>query len=156
MTVSECGLRFEKARLVMLVCAQGESPKGRPRVANLECQGSLVEDSLTDTGFRAQVTWHLDFPRVTPLRMNGRHELTFAVTKAIDEYSAGYYAEVNSVVLIYPYIRQLVDEMTVRSLGHNIMVRPLDVPDFLRKYRESQRVQREHEQAKRDGEKDSQ
>ena len=138
MSVHEIGLRLTAIRLRLLMCAPGDVASGRHRVADLVCKGALVADSLEDTGFLSEVTWQVSFPKSTPVRINGRHELRFAVSRAIDEYSARYYAEVNSVVFAYPYVRQLVSDLSVKSLGTNILIRPLDVPAFLREREKGQ------------------
>ncbi len=132
-SVSECGLQLVKVRLVSVILGRGDDAGDPPVIATLNCVGVLAEGSLIETGFRALVTWSVDFPDGvrSPVSMSGKHELEFTVKEALSQASAEYYAEVNSVVLLYPYVRQLVDELTVKSLGRNVMIRPLDVPQFV-------------------------
>jgi len=56
--------------------------------------------------------------------------LDFTVTRPIAEDDAKYYAEINAVILVYPYLRQLIDDLSTKSLGRSIMIPPLDVPRF--------------------------
>ncbi len=131
--VSQCGLQLTKVRLVMLMCTPGESTVEVPPMADLNYEGKLVKSSLKETSFQAIVTWSLCFPEgvAAPVAISGRHELTFLLNKQISENDASYYAETNSVILVYPYLRQLIDDLSIKSLGRSIMILPLDVPQFV-------------------------
>jgi preprotein translocase subunit SecB len=135
-SVTQCGLELTEVRLLSLICSRHGGVSGNtPSTANLKCNGIYVPDSLTDTDFRALVSWSVDFPEGTksPIAISGQHALVFTVKDAINEITAEYYAKINSVILIYPYLRQLIDELSVKSLGRNIMIRPLDVPKFVQR-----------------------
>lgn len=138
-SVSECGLELTSVRLHLLICTVGESWESSLPGAEIECEGSLGEESLTAGGFQAEVKWALAFPAglPAPIVITGRHLLTFSTRKAIAPGDAEYYSQVNSVILAYPYLRQLVDSLSASALGRNVTVRPLDVPKFVR-----QRTQR--------------
>ena len=131
--VTSCGLELTEVRLFSLICIPGTISEDIPTTANLKREGDLVPGSLTATGFRASVSWSVEFPTDTtpPIKISGKHTLTFTVKKPISETAAKYYAEINSVILVYPYLRQLIDDLSVKSLGRNIMIRPLDVPKFV-------------------------
>lgn len=132
-SVSNCGLALKDVRLVSLVCSAVATQEGEPLVADLLCRGALVKGSVTATGFHASVSWALSFPDGSkqPISISGKHELIFSVKKAITPDDARYYSEVNSVILAYPYLRQLIDDLSTKSLGRNVMIPPLDVPRFV-------------------------
>lgn len=132
-SVSDCGLRLTKVRLLSLICTPGDM-RGDIPPATLKCQGELREGSLDENGFLSVVSWSLEFPKgaASPISISGRHELTFTVKEPIADSVAKYYSEINSVILVYPYIRQIIDELTVKCLGRNVMIRPLDVPKFVK------------------------
>lgn len=94
-----------------------------------ECKGELVDGSLSDEGFRARVSWSV---RAGRLAITGAHVLTFSVgMPSFAERDARYYSVINSVILAYPYIRQVIDDLSVKCLGGNLIVRTLDVPKFV-------------------------
>jgi len=96
----------------------------------MDCDASLVEGSLEKAeyrGFAATVRWSTKFPEEAPVKISGVHRLVFAVTRPINSDDAEYYSQINSVILLYPYLRQLVDELSAKSLGRSVMTRPLDV-----------------------------
>jgi hypothetical protein len=84
---------------------------------------------MAGEGFRATVSWSLDADGIT---ITGAYVLTFLIgALPFDEYDAKYYSQTNSVILVYPYIRQIIDDLSVKCLGRNLMVRTLDVPKFV-------------------------
>lgn len=122
-----------RVRLRSIVCAAGEVSDEKAIAGELAPEGELIEGSYSDVGFRALVSWSVEPPEGTrpPVTISGRHELTFTIKKPISASDAEYYAEINSVILVFPYIRQLVEDMSVRSLGRSVMIPPLDVPQFV-------------------------
>ncbi len=133
-SVDECGLKLTAVRLVLLICNANEAAGRPPASAELDRDATLVGKSVTPDGFKALVSWAVKFPEdIQTLTLSGQHELAFSVDRVISEAHARYYAEVNSVILAYPYIRQLVYDLSAKSLGQNVMIRPLDVPAFVRK-----------------------
>jgi hypothetical protein len=131
--VDEVGLRVASVRLPFLLCTAESGQGDKQRQAQIEFRddghGRLVSDSLVEDRFEAEVSWSVDGVDIT---VTGTHRLQFTVDKPIDEDDAHYYAEINAVILVYPYIRQIVDEMAVRAMGKNLLIRPLDVPEFMR------------------------
>ena len=84
---------------------------------------------MAEDGFQATVSWSSG-PGV--LTVTGAHVLTFSVgAPPFAEYDAKYYSEINSVILAYPYIRQIIDDLSVKCLGRNLMISTLDVPRFV-------------------------
>lgn len=132
-SVSKCGLELVSVRLRLLVVAPGDPHEDIPPTANITRQGLLVPDSHTPEGFRAAVSWALEYPEgvTPPITITGKHELVLSLKEAISPQDAEYYAEVNAVIFAFPYVRQLIDDLTAKSLGRNIMIRPLDVPQFV-------------------------
>lgn len=131
-TVTESGLRVVEIRLRSLVCVVGETTGALAPTLEVRSRGSLVPESTTPTGFKSMVSWSLEYPDGTPppISISGKHELTFTVEKQIRDADRDYYAEVNGVILVFPYLRQLIDDLTVKCLGRNILIAPLDVPRF--------------------------
>ena len=131
-SVSECALVLTSIQIRTLVCSCKEPHPERTLTGDVKPEGTLIPDSLTATGFRSLVVWRLAFPNEEqPLQLAGQYELTFTVSKPVQIATAEFYAEINSVILAYPYIRQLVDDLSVKSLGQNVRVPPLDVPKFV-------------------------
>jgi preprotein translocase subunit SecB len=87
------------------------------------------------------VTWTVKFTDVSdpPVSISGQHELAFTGDE-VDAFSARYYAELNSVILVYPYVRQLVDDLTSKALGYSVILRPLDVPARVAEYTDQRQV----------------
>jgi len=131
-SVSEAKLELVRVRLASLICtvlqANAEVPPPNQIVAPT-CRGELVDGSMAGEGFRATVSWSLDADGIT---ITGAYVLTFLIgALPFDEYDAKYYSQTNSVILVYPYIRQIIDDLSVKCLGRNLMVRTLDVPKFV-------------------------
>ena len=132
-SVTQCGLRLTSVRLMMVVCAPGDEGADVSAEAELQCEAALVEDSLREggLGFDATVNWSTKFSGAPPIKISGVHRLSFGVREAVDQDSVEYYSQINSVILLYPYLRQLVDDLSAKSLGCTIMTRPLDVVRFI-------------------------
>lgn len=134
-SVEECQLQLTRVRLVSLMCMRVANGGPAPKVADVKHTEALIPDTFGAHGFKAAVDWSLEFPEDSqkpPIIISGRYEVEFSVGKEIEKMTAHYYARTNSLVLAYPYIRQLVDELTASSLGQNIMTRPLDVPAWVK------------------------
>ena len=138
--VSECGLVLVRVRLSGVVCLPGAPGlEAIPGPARLECTGALVDESRSPAGFSAVVSWSVAFPAdLKPLTISGQHVLTFTLASPVSEETASYYAKVNSIVLAHPYIRQIVDDLSVKTLGQSIVVEILDVPKFICEYHTEQ------------------
>ena len=132
-SVAVCKLELKNVRLRRLVCMLGDAQETIPP-AKVECRGSLVEESLLESGFHADVTWTLDFhtDQSSPISIIGTHRLAFSVVRRITKEDAEYYSETNAAILVYPYIRQIVDDLTSKSLGRSIIIPPLDVPKWIK------------------------
>jgi len=134
-TVDGCGLQMSRLRLKFLFCSPGQGRLSDVELATVKASGRLVPNSHNEVGFLAAVTWSLVFEPEgiqPPIAISGEHEVQFGTTIPIDYNSAQYYADINSVILIYPYLRQLISDLAIRSLGQCLIVRPLDVPRFVR------------------------
>ena len=134
-SVTECKLQLVRVRLQMLFCATTDASVETPHRGEIDIRGELVQQSFSATGFRATVTWQLKLPDLatSPLNITGQHELAFTCD-GIDEPSARYYAEVNSVVLAHPYVRQTIDDVASKTLGRILIIPPLDVPKLVLAY----------------------
>ena len=117
-SVSDIGLELTNIRLRFLICIPGNEQQQIPP-ATVEHTGKLVADSLNPSGFIAEVTWNLAFPDKdnAPISITGKHYLTFSTSKPIDPSDAIYYSEINAVILAYPYLRQIIEELTTKCLG---------------------------------------
>ena len=142
--VSACALEMRRVKLVFLLCSPGEAEICDREIAYVEPKGRLLEDTFDETGFSASVDWSLKFPEgvAPPIVISGTHQVEFGVNSSVPYDTAKYYAETNSVVLLYPYLRQLISDLTVRGLGRSIMIRPLDVPKFIMKQQRERREER--------------
>lgn len=134
--VSECGLQLRAIHLVQLILARADISGGfELSEATIGHEAKLKPDSLSQNSFVATVNWSLSWKEnPAPLVMSGRHELLFSTEKNIRESDASYYSEVNSVILLFPYIRQIVEDVTLRSLGRGVLISPLDVPKHVADY----------------------
>ena len=136
--VTECGLELERVRLVRLICQPGPEPLlDEPSClrALLNPTAELAQECAFPTAaFEADVSWIVEFDAdPPPIRISGVHRLRFRATKKdLSEPAVDYYAQINSVILAYPYLRQLVDDICMRCLGQGIAINPLDVPSFVR------------------------
>ena len=131
-SVGKCGLVLNDVRLQMLMVTRGDPGVDVPSKADVKYEGKLVEESLGPRGFQSVVRWSLVCdPAPNPVAISGWHELSFSLEKAISEEDARYYAEINAVVLVYPYLRQLIEDLTAKSLGRSIMLKTLDVSSFV-------------------------
>ena len=121
---------LRRVRLLTVLCAPGDGDPDRPPPGSLNVSGTLKSND--ENGFLATVSWSLRFPERadSPITISGKHQLDFTVTRPIAEDDAKYYAEINAVILVYPYLRQLIDDLSTKSLGRSIMIPPLDVPRF--------------------------
>jgi len=128
-SVDKCHLRFVQLRLRYLACVPGDSMDVYPP-ALLKFEGHLLNQA--DCQFISEIKWSLQFPedQPAPISISGKHHAVFATDVPISKLDARYYAEVNAVILAFPYLRQLVDDLAVKSLGRNIMIPPLDVPKW--------------------------
>ena len=151
-TVEECGLKLSKLRLVSLICVSGARMEPLPAVASIDCEGKLVEETLGPDGFQAVIEWSVSFAEPkAPISITGKHELTFTVTSKIEQEAADYYSRTNGLILAYPYIRQIIDDLSVKSLGQGILVPLLDVPGWVKKVRQerAEETARREEEARR-------
>lgn len=132
-SVTECGLELKQVKLLFLFCVPGKESQNVP-AATVECTGQLLAESLGTDGFTAEVSWTLAFPdkETAPITISGKHQLVFSIDKPIMTSDATYYSEINAVVLVYPYIRQIIEDLTVKSLGRNVLIPALDVPKWVR------------------------
>ena len=132
-SVTQCGLALRDVRLAMLLCAPGEGRDTSVPGSVPNPQGRLVAGSLESNGFTAEVTWTLQFPKESspPVNITGKHDLTFSVQQPIGPTDAAYYAEVNAVILAFPYIRQVIQDLTAQAIGRAVIVPPLDVPKWV-------------------------
>ena len=139
-SVSECGLRLLEVRLRFLICTPGDEG-AESTVALAACEGTLKDSSITGSGFQSIVAWSLGFPDGVrpPIAVSGKHELIFGTSKPLSPEAASYFAKVNSVILAFPYVRHLIDFVSVNATGRNLMVLPLDVPSFVVRTREQWR-----------------
>lgn len=136
--VSDCRLGLTWVRLRFLICTTADGSSEMPHQAGVDIKGELVQSSLTPSGFAALITWSVRFLDVSmpPVSISGQHELAFS-GEGINDNTASYYAQVNSVILAYPYVRQVIDDLTMRTLGRGILIPPLDVPARVAQYRAS-------------------
>ncbi len=136
--VDDLKLELTRVRLKSLICslmASDADPSSPTQTISPKYSGELVEGSMDEDGFKATVSWSSG-PGV--LTVTGTHVLTFSVgTPPFDEFDAKYYSEINSVILAYPYIRQIIDDLSVKCLGRNLMIPTLDVPRFIRERRKA-------------------
>jgi hypothetical protein len=145
--VDELKLELTRVRLKSLLCSLMKSDADEPSPVETvvpTCRGELVEGSMAEDGFQAMVSWFLG-PGV--LNVTGAHVLTFSVgTPPFDESDAKYYSEINSVILAYPYIRQIIDDLSVKCLGRNLMIGTLDVPRFVQERTRALREASRHQE----------
>lgn len=127
--VTQCKLRFLELRLRFLACLPGQFTEELPP-ALLECEGKFHSQEALE--FTSEIKWSLKFPgeQPVPISISGQHHAKFITTKPISRLDARYYSEINAVILVFPYLRQLIDDLSVKSLGRNILVPPLDVLDW--------------------------
>ena len=142
--VDECELVLAQVRLGCVECAPaGQSTEPQSSVT-LECRGEL-EPKQEDNRFRATVSWAVPEGSL-PLVIHGKHVMIFEHNAKLNSISAEYYARINSVILAYPYIRQTVDDLVVKT-GQRLVVLPLDVPGFVRREQELWRRRASEESA---------
>jgi hypothetical protein len=136
--VDELKLELTRVRLKSLICTLMDSDVDAASPAQTILPtyvGELVEGSMAEDGFQARVSWS---SRSDVLTVTGSHVLTFSVgVPPFDESDARYYSEINSVILAYPYIRQIIDDLSVKCLGRNLMIPTLDVPRFVQERRKA-------------------
>jgi hypothetical protein len=121
----------------MLVCVPPSGENDMPSAASIKCEGELVSHTDDYSGFKATVSWRVEYKRgFRGPQIHGRHVLRFSVEKPITETDAQYYSCTNAVVLLYPYVRHLVDDLSLKYAGRSMLVPPLDVPEFLYSQRE--------------------
>ena len=138
-SVTKCGLILQTVRLVRLICQpcpKQLSPESPPLSAEVVLTAELFSNTPsafenTPSTFEADVLWNVDFGDDPPMRIDGVHRLSFSTTTMLEEPAVQYYAQINSAVLAYPYLRQLVDDICMRSLGQCTALKPLDVPKFV-------------------------
>jgi hypothetical protein len=130
-SVGAANLELRTIRLDSLICTlvSSNAEVYAAEIVKPDCKGELVGDSMDEDGFRARVSWSLGSGG---LAVTGAHILTFSVgTPPFEESDAKYYSEINSVILAYPYIRQIIEDLSVKCLGRNLMISTLDVPRFV-------------------------
>ena len=152
-SVTDCDLRLSaiKLKTLMLVRASGDplASEGKPPPAYVEPTGRLA--SKTDSAFTAEVDWSLFVDTGSsslPLILKGTHEVEFSVGAGVSAATVQYYAEINSVILAFPYIRQVVDDLCLKTFGRGYLIRPLDVPAFINKLRAARQKTAEQPQGK--------
>ena len=140
------GLDSITRQSLMLTCAGSRRPSDYTPDP-LVPKGALVSGSVHDRGFRAIVSWALRLPEEAglPLAITGKHELEFSVGRRPNSRTAEYYAEVNAVILAYPYIRELIGNLSSRALGRSIVLPPFDVPGFVEEWRARSRAAAQEE-----------
>lgn len=130
-TVTKFNLRLSRLMLERLSLDEVNRGAPPPELATLEMRGRLLEQH--ERGFSCSLEWVLQFPGAGPwpAALCGKHRLEFAHEPGLPEKGAIYYAMVNSIILAYPYVRELVSDITCRVLGQAVIVAPLDVPKFV-------------------------
>ncbi len=135
-SVTDLGLSLVKVQMTSLLCLVEQTEQTcLPLGGDLRQEGRLMPGSLSPSGFRSEISWTLEWPGMEkkPLSLAGKHVLIFSTSRPATENDAKFYSQVNSVILIHPYLRQLIEDVSYRCLGQSIMVRTLDVPGFVRR-----------------------
>ncbi len=84
-----------------------------------------------DESFMAYVDWTLRVATPRPFRAHGTLAMEFAHKPGLQSEAVEYYSQVNAPILAYPYIRQLVVQLTCGRESGPVVVKPLDVPRFV-------------------------
>jgi preprotein translocase subunit SecB len=136
-TVTDLGLSLVRVQLTSVLCMieQAEQLSLMPSVAEIKSEGKLSDGALTNSGFRAEVNWSINLPGAEkkPFSLAGKHAVVFSTTRPATPSDADYYSRVNAVILLHPYLRQLVEDLSAKCLGQSIMLKTLDVIDFVKK-----------------------
>lgn len=135
-SVTDLGLSLVRVQLTSLLCVveQGAQAPLIASTVDVKQSGTFVPGSLSPTGFRSEVTWSLDFPgEVKPFSLAGKHIVVYSTSCEATCFDAEFYSRVNAIILLHPYLRQMVDDLSTKALGQTIMVRTLDVLSFVRR-----------------------
>lgn len=129
-TVTEYQIRLADISLEKLVFEFEDRDAGESTPESVKTDAHL--DASGDDWFTAKVTWSTVFAEgVTPaFKLSGEYQMRFTHKPGLPPVGACYYATVNSVIFLYPYIRQLVGDLIARATGQTVVLPPLDVPAY--------------------------
>ena len=134
-SVTDLGLSLVKVHLTSILCIVEQAEQLSLPPADLRHEGKLLPNSLSPNGFRTEVSWFLDIPGIEkkPISIAGKHVVQFSTSRLATKRDAEFYSQINAIILLYPYLRQLVDDLSAKSLGQSIIVSTLDVLGFVKK-----------------------
>lgn len=88
--------------------------------------------SAAEESFTAMVRWSCDQILAAPAQLAGTVGLRFKHKSGLPAAGVSYYCRVNAPILAYPYIRQIISHLTAGTRTGPLVIRPLDVPQFVR------------------------